>query len=350
MIELNVEQQMLPVITTNFEIVKASLTESIAKYKNMIVTEDGLKGCKADKKKLAGMRNKIDDYRKTVKSELLVPITNFEDNCKVLIGLIEDAEKPLNDGIEVFNEKIREANRVAAETLIKEAIADNQLNEKYASQLLVLDKYTKLSAKAKDTKTDISDRAFILLQEQEREVEAIRVEKERVAEALRLETERIAELAKIEAQRRIELAAAEEKRKVEHKAAEVIRIAENLEIAKSTIEQANTQIKQQILLEDFIGLVNNGAPAMNIIDEINKRKYRIIKLETPKVEPKIEPKAEIIEEIVKKEPIKSQSKPTLVKRYSLTIKTEGNMDEVVALSKFLRDNNYKYEVIDQGTI
>jgi len=323
----------------------------------MIVTEEGLKGCKADKKKLAGMRNKIDDYRKTVKSELLVPITKFEDNCKVLMGLIEDAEKPLNAGIEVFNEKIRESKRATAEEDIKEAILQNELSEKYASQLTVLDKYTMLSAKPKTSKTDICERAFILLQDQEREIEAIRVEKERVAEALRLETERIAELAKIEAQRQIELAAAEEKRKAEHKAAEVIRIAENLEIAKSTIEQANTQIKQQILLEDFTALVNSGATTMTVIQEINRKKHRIILQETPAIKtvtpPLNEPKEEIKEQPIELpftdlEPV--EEAPKEVKRYFVNMRAEGTMEEIVALSKFLKDNNYKYETIDKGRI
>lgn len=349
MLEIILNKQ-LPVVTMNFAEVKASIEESMKKYKGLVVTEKELAGCKSTQKQLAGYRNKLDTYRKEVKKEMNKPIKDFENQCNELIKLVEDAEKPIKDGIEIFNEKIRDTKRVEAEKSITEAITESQLIEKYASQLTVLDKYTMLSAKAKDTKIDIGERAFILLQEQEREIENLRLEEERRIEALRLETERKAELAALEEKRQIELKAAEDQRKKDAEVAEALRKVENLAIAKDTLVQANLSINSKMQIEDFVGLVESGATAMSIIQEINKRKQRIVLQETPKIEPKIEPKVEIIEEIVKKEPIKPQSKPTLVKRYSLTIKTEGNMDEVVALSKFLRDNNYKYEVIDQGRI
>ena len=358
MIELNVEQQLLPVITTNFEVVKASLTESIAKYKNMIVTEEGLKGCKADQKKLAGMRNKIDDYRKSVKSELLVPITKFEDNCKVLTGLILDAETPLKAGIEVFNEKIRKEKRISAELAISEAITQHKLTIKYANQLTVLDKYTMLSTKSKDTKIDVDQRAFILLQEQIREIEALRAEEERKVEALRLETERKAELAALEEKRQNELAAVELKRKQDFEAAEIIRKAENIEIAKNAIEQANEMVKEQMQLEDFTALIESGANAMTIIQEINKRKNRIIRQETPVIVP------EKIIPIVKNTPIPEEKaielpftevppeekQPVPLKKYFIEMRTTGTLQEIKDLSQFLRDNNYEYDVIAKGEL
>ena len=51
--------------TMNFEEVKANLVENMEKnIKGIVVTEESLKDCKATQRDLAGLRNKIDSYRK----------------------------------------------------------------------------------------------------------------------------------------------------------------------------------------------------------------------------------------------------------------------------------------------
>jgi len=352
MLEIKLEKQ-LPIVSINFNEVKTSIQEAMSKYTGLVVTEEELPGCKTTQKQLAGYRSKLDTYRKDVKKEMTKPITDFENQCKELIGLVKDAEEPIKAGIEVFNEKVRENKRTDALSTILKVVIEQGLNEKYADQLTVLDKYTMLSAKDKDTKTDIEQRAFLLLQDQEREIEQIKIEKERVAEALRLENERIAELKALEEKRQIELEAAEEKRKKEFEESEILRKAENLQIAINTIEQANTQIKQQISIEDYMALINGGATAMTIIQEINKKKARIILLETPIIEPVIAPVEEIKEEpiilpIVDAKPTQTPTEP--VKMYFIEMRVEGTLEEITSLSKFLKDNNYNYNATDKGAL
>jgi len=342
MLEIKLEKQ-LPQIKINFVEVKASIQQAMEKYNGLVVTEEELPGCKATQKQLAGYRNKLDTYRKDVKKEMTKPITDFENQCKELIGLVTDAETPIKAGIEVFNEKIRDTKRKEAQELIELAISEQQLNEKYGSQLTVLDKYTMLSAKDKDTKIDIEQRAFILLQEQEREIEAIKIEKERVAEALRLENERIAELKALEEKRQIELAAAE-----------VIRKEDALDIAKETLISANLDINSKMFIEDFIGLVENGTSARDIVREINKRKERIVIQETPIVvpEPIIEPIVIPIVEPIKEEPIEVPfaELPQETKMYFIEMRVEGTLEEITSLSKFLKDNGYNYNATDKGRV
>ena len=79
----------------NFEEVKASLIEGAEKYKGILVTEDGLKDCKATQKDLASTRIKLDNYRKEIKKEMLKPIDVFESQCKELIALVAEVEKPV---------------------------------------------------------------------------------------------------------------------------------------------------------------------------------------------------------------------------------------------------------------
>jgi len=353
MLEIKLEKQ-LPIVSINFNEVKTSIQEAMSKYTGLVVTEEELPGCKATQKQLAGYRNKLDTYRKDVKKEMTKPITDFENQCKELIGLVTDAETPIKEGIEVFNEKIRENKRTDALAVIFKTVISQGLNEKYANQLTVLDKYTMLSTKAKDTLIDIEQRAFILLQEQDREIEQLRIEKERVAEALRLENERIAELKALEEKRQIELVAAEVKRKKEFEESEILRIAENLQIAINTIEQANTQIKQQILIEDYMALINSGATAMTIIQEINKKKQRIILSETPVIEPIVVPVIEPVKEepiilpFIDLSPVEAPIQP--IKMYFIEMRVEANLEDIKALSQFLKDNNYNYETINKGSL
>ena len=128
-IQINKE---LPVIKMNFEEVKESLQETMKKYEGIIVTEEGLKDCRATQKDLASLRNKIDTYRKDVKREMLIPIDVFEYQCKELIKTIEDVEKPIKEGIKIFDDKRREEKREKALELIKESVAKHNLNKEYA--------------------------------------------------------------------------------------------------------------------------------------------------------------------------------------------------------------------------
>lgn len=170
--ELKVSKQ-LPVITTNFEEVKASLKETISKYKGIVVTEEGLKDCKATQKELAGFRNKVDDYRKAVKKEVLVPVTEFEANCKELEKLIVDVENPIREGITIFDNKRREEKKTKALEFIKESVQAHQLSGKYAKGLTVLDKYFTLTGSVKSIKEDVEQRATSLKQQQDSELREI---------------------------------------------------------------------------------------------------------------------------------------------------------------------------------
>ena len=328
MIDIELEKQ-LPVVKMNFAEVKSSIEQAMEKYKGLVVTEEELPGCKATQKQLAGYRNKLDTYRKEVKKEMSKPIADFENDCNVLIKLIEDTEKPIKEGIAVFDQKKRDEKRCLAEETISQAIIEHQLNEKYARQLTVLDKYTILSAKFKDTKADIHQRAFIILQEQIREIEMIRLEAERKAELLALEAKR-----KLEAS----------------------------EIAKSTLEESNQHIKAKMQIEDFQSLIDSGISAMRIIGEINKRKERIIISETPKpiivAEPVVKqsenPVVNIVEDIKPQvetrieTPIKEQ--PTVEKLYFIEMRVEATLENVTKLSQFLKENKYKYDVSNKGII
>ena len=73
-----------------------------------------MSSCKSTQRELAGVRNKIDTYRKDKKKIFSKPIADFENQCKELISLVEKAEQPIKDGIKVFDDLKREEKRKQA--------------------------------------------------------------------------------------------------------------------------------------------------------------------------------------------------------------------------------------------
>lgn len=202
--DIRIINEVMPVIEVNFKEVKTALEDTLTKYKNLVVTEETLSGCKATQKELAGVRAKIDTYRKEKKKALSEPITAFENQCKELTALIEKAEQPIKQGIKVFDDKKRDTKRIEAEEIIKDTIASDGLNEKYGAQLDVLEKYCNLTAKKGDVKTDVGQRAFALKVEQDREQELLDI----IEDAIRAENERLTKkLAMADFQRLVKVGA-----------------------------------------------------------------------------------------------------------------------------------------------
>ena len=167
--EVKILKEQLPVIQINFEEMKNALSETLAYYEGIVVAEDNLGECKEAQKELAGVRVKIDNYRKDKKKELSKPIIEFENQCKELIELVEIVEKPIKDGIKIFDNKRREEKKLIAERIIKEISAEYELNEKYAARLTIDERYCNLSIKEIEVKNDVEAKAMALKVEQNSE-------------------------------------------------------------------------------------------------------------------------------------------------------------------------------------
>lgn len=288
----------LPVIHMNFEEVKASLIETMEKYKGIVVTEEGLKDCKATQKELAGLRNNIDTYRKTIKKEMKKPIDDFESQCKELISLVEEAEKPIKNGIVIFDNKRREEKRVKALELISECVQAYGLEEKYAARLTVLDKYLNLNGSVKSVREDIELRASGLKNEQDMEKAKIQMLKDAI---------------------------------------------------ETTVDSVNTTIKTPLKYEDFQKYINYGWDAARIIKEINEKANLIREAEKPKEEVK---PVQIVQDVVENKSVESETpkvvQPQEEKLFFVDIKVIHNKEQIEKLSQFLRENGYKYLVNSKG--
>lgn len=292
--DIQVNKQ-LPVITINFEEVKANLIANTEKYKGIVVTEESLKECKATQKDLAGLRNKLDGYRKEVKKEMEKPIKEFEGQCKELIGLIEEVEKPIKLGISEFDNKKKEEKRIKAEEIIANTIITLGLDKKYADQLTVLDKYLNLSASQKSVVEDIEQRAALIKQQQN-----------------------------------------SDKAKAEMLKATI----------ETTLETVNKTIKTPLEYKDFEKYIEFGWDISRIVREINDKADLVRKAEQPQEEVE-----EIKEKIYK---TMSEAADKALKEdeqlYYVDVYIEHNFENIQALSKFLKDNGYEYKVNSKGKV
>lgn len=291
MVELEITKEILPVISVNYEEVKNALENDMAKYQNIIVTEETLKGCKATQKELAGLKIKIDTYRKDKKKKFSEPIVEFENKCKDLIALVESVETPIKDGIKVFDDEKKAEKADIAQQIIDEAIKENALSEKYAIHLTVIDKYTNLTAKESEVKDDVNQRAMTLKSEQDREEEL-------------------------------------------------------LSIIVSTIETENKRINQKLSLSDFQRLINLGSSTSDILTDIKEKADRIYQAENaPRQEPKGEITQEIVVEVVdhtlglKAQP---ESKIYIIARIT------GDKDSMQDAINTLREKGMTVEIMEDG--
>lgn len=296
-----VDEFQLPVVTVNYEQLEAELRKRLADYRGLVVTDDTLAACKDAQKELAGLRIKIDAFRKEKKKELSAPITEFENKCKNLISYIEEAELPLKAGIKVYDDAKREEKRAEVELMTAAVAAEAGLSGKYAVQLTVLDKYLNLTATKKGIREDLEVRAFALKVEQDREQERIT-------------------------------------------------------ILTDVINNENSRLRTKLRLDEFAYLIDGGMETTGIIKRIQEQAGRIYAAENSRPEePSDEempgelqgagPVKEEMPEIPPEAPEAGQEK-----LYTMTVKLTGTLVQIRAVSTRIKEVGISYVVTDQREV
>lgn len=287
------KEYQLPVVKINFEDLKAEIEKTLTNYTGLVVTEETLPGCKAAQKELSGLRTKIDTYRKEKKKELEAPIKKFENQCKELISLIEQAEAPIKEGIKVFDDQKREKKREKALEIISEVSEKEGLNDKYRAQLTVLDKYMNLTATDKAVREDVEIRAFAIRAEQDREQERI-------------------------------------------------------DIIQGVIDGENARINTKLSISDFQYLIDRGIETAAIIKQVKESADKIYAAENPtKVETMDEAETEPVTAVPEKT---EEPKAEPEKIYKVVIQVTETKERIAALGTFLKQRGYCYRVTEQTEV
>ena len=96
----------------NYEELKAWLSEALAEYKSLVVTEDGVRDAKAILAKVNKAEKSINDYRISVKRQILFAYDqDFKPKCDELTQICRDCADNLKTQIAGFEEK-RKAEKI----------------------------------------------------------------------------------------------------------------------------------------------------------------------------------------------------------------------------------------------
>lgn len=93
------------VIEANFDEVREWLDENLEPYRNMTVTEGDISTAKSYRANIRKVRGRIDESRKEAKTAALAAYTEFEQKCKLLTGLCDDAANSIDKQVKEFEER-----------------------------------------------------------------------------------------------------------------------------------------------------------------------------------------------------------------------------------------------------
>ena len=92
-------------LSFNFDEIMAELDTQLERYRNLIITEDGIKDAKADLAKLRKLKDAFDTKRKDVKKEYLAPFEEFESKVKRVIAKINEPVEEINSQLNRYEEE-----------------------------------------------------------------------------------------------------------------------------------------------------------------------------------------------------------------------------------------------------
>lgn len=288
-------------VVMNYSDMRERLTATLEQYNGIQVTAETLKSCKDKQKEIAGLRNQLDDFRKQVKKKYTEPLQIFEDQIKIMIGMVKEVEEPLKAGIQEFDDLRRAEKKEQAEKIIAELIAEYELNDKFARQIEFKKSYMNLTAKESEVRTDVDAQCMLLKQQQDNEESIKRT---------------------------------------------II----------NAVEVQNKGIVAKLVPDVYISLIGK-IPTDEIIDRILKRGEEIWRMESEAEKKKASQEStrdsENEEKPEQEEQVQKQKKtPENVNKdiYKVVYVITGNAEQMQSVSKFLKDNNINYSVESQFII
>lgn len=110
--ELKVEEfKELAPVKFNYEDIKQWVTEKAEEYKKVVYTEDTIAIARTDRATLHKFSDAINNEKKRIKNELLKPYVDFENKCKELMAIIDDASKCIDTQVKAFENKEQEEKK-----------------------------------------------------------------------------------------------------------------------------------------------------------------------------------------------------------------------------------------------
>lgn len=102
------EEQLTPVVFESFNEVLEYVESGLAKYANIVVTDDNYKNCKEDRAKINKLRDAFKDKKKSLKNKYLLAIKDASDKLDTLTEKCDTISKNIDEGIKAIEAKRKE--------------------------------------------------------------------------------------------------------------------------------------------------------------------------------------------------------------------------------------------------
>jgi len=159
------------VVKFNYEEMEANLDAVLVKYQGLTFTDSDAAECKKTIAELRKGQKALSEFRIKTKKELTESVTDFEKQCKKLHDKFETVINPLTIQNDQFELDRRELKRVEIQSVIDALVAEKVLNEKFASQLAILEEYFNKGKAIKAIKTELAALAASLKIQQDKEAQ-----------------------------------------------------------------------------------------------------------------------------------------------------------------------------------
>lgn len=114
----------LKAIDWNFEELKEEITKKSSDYLNLVYSDDQIKDAKQDRANLRKLVTALEDKRKEIKKEVMLPYEDFAVKEKELVEIINGAIENIDTQVKGYEEGLRQEKLAKVKEIYKECIGD----------------------------------------------------------------------------------------------------------------------------------------------------------------------------------------------------------------------------------
>lgn len=118
------EDGFLQSIDWNFDELKAEITKKSEAYMNLVYSNEQMKEAKKDRANLRKFVTALEDKRKEIKKQVLVPYSDFETKEKELVGIVDQAIENIDTQVKGYEEGLRQEKLAKVKEIYAEEIKD----------------------------------------------------------------------------------------------------------------------------------------------------------------------------------------------------------------------------------
>lgn len=144
----------LKAIDWNFEELKEEITKKSSDYLNLVYSDDQMKDAKQDRANLRKLVTALEDKRKEIKKEVMVPYDDFAVKEKELVEIITGAIENIDTQVKGYEEGKRQEKLAKVKEIYKECIGD--LDRTIPFDKIFKDSWLNVSTTLKSVKEEIT--------------------------------------------------------------------------------------------------------------------------------------------------------------------------------------------------